>query len=154
MLVHVRAAGAAPADGVVVASVEGGGSVRVPWAIAPAPAGVPLIRSATLASSTFGRSDSRPTLLTVDAGAVVRAAGGVELRPLERLDVELARSDGTPLGLLARLRDVLPGRYVFGLTGRGPSGQPLAPGRYVVTLLGYPVNGGSPSRRKLGFTLR
>ena len=38
--------------------------------------------------------------------------------------------------------------------GRGPSGEPLPPGRYVVTLVAYPVDGGAPSRRKVGFTLR
>jgi len=42
----------------------------------------------------------------------------------------------------------------FGLTGRRPSGEPLPPGRYVVTLVAYPVDGGAPSRRKVGFTLR
>ena len=47
-------------------------------------------------------------------------AGRRQLRPLSQLDVELWRG-GERLGRLARLRDVLPGRYAFGLTGRGPA---------------------------------
>ena len=44
-----------------------------------------------------------------------------------RLDVELRTAGGKRLGLLARLRDLLPGRYAFGLTGHGPTGQLLDP---------------------------
>jgi len=149
-----HAVGTGTADGAVVGAVEGGGTVRVPWAIAFGPAQVELIRSASLSTSTFHASDRRPAVLRVDAGTVEQVAGGLELRPLARLDVELSRSDGTKVGLLARLRDVLPGSYAFGLTGRGPGGAPLPPGRYAVTVLAYPVDGGSPSRRKLGFVLR
>ena len=54
--------------------------------------------------------------------------GRPEIRPLSRLDVVLWRADGTQVGLLARLRDVLPGRDTFGLTGRDPDGQLLPPG--------------------------
>ena len=50
--------------------------------------------------------------------------------PVLRLDVELWTDKGKRLGLLARLRDVLPGRYALGLTGRGPAGTPLEPGAY------------------------
>ena len=149
-----RETGAATADGSVVANIAGGGTVRVPWAIGFAPTSIALIRSASLSSSAFPRSDRRPAVLTVDAGAVVQTAAGVEVRPLSRLDVDLSRFRGPSLGVLARLRDVLPGTYAFGLTGRGPVGEPLSPGRYVVTIVGYPVDGGQPSRRKLGFTLR
>ena len=81
-------------------------------------------------------------------------AGRLEIEPVARLDVVLGRADGTRVGLLARLRDVLPGRYTFGLTGRGPDGQVLRPGPYVATVLAYPVDGGRPSTRKVGFTLR
>jgi len=149
-----RAIGNQTADGAVVASIEGGGTVRVPWAIAFGSDDTRLVRAASLSSSEFAASDRRPALLAVDIGAVEGAAGRIEIRPLTRLDVLLARAGGPSLGLLARLRDVLPGRYTFGLTGRGPSGEPLLPGRYVVTLVGYPVDGGQASRRKLGFTLR
>ena len=39
------------------------------------------------------------------------------------------------------MHDLLPGRYAFGLTGRGPAGRPLAPGRYDVRLRAYPPAG-------------
>ena len=39
---------------------------------------------------------------------------------------------GKRIGVLARLRDLLPGQYSIGLTGRGPGGAGLAPGRYMV----------------------
>lgn len=158
-LVHVtattasEAVGTRAADGAVVGSIEGGGTIRVPWALAFAPAGSSLIGAATL-SSPFKPSDARPALLTVDAGTVQTVAGTPELHPVSRLDVLLARAGGAQVGLLARLRDVLPGRYTFGLTGRGPGGAPLPPGRYLLTLVAYPVDGGPPSRRKLRFTLR
>ena len=42
---------------------------------------------------------------------------------------------------MARLRDVLPGRYAFGLTGRGPRGGPLAKGPYRLRVLAVPPDG-------------
>ena len=47
--------------------------------------------------------------------------------PLEELRIDLFHSDRL-LGTIARLRDVLPGRYAFGLTGRGPRGRQLPRG--------------------------
>ena len=39
-------------------------------------------------------------------------------------------------------RDLLPGAYSFGLTGRGPRGATLAPGSYQIRLIAWPVLGG------------
>jgi hypothetical protein len=159
-LVHVRVltasvpAGTATADGAVVASIEGGGGVRVPWAVAFGPERVQLIQHAALGARSFTASDVRPTLLSLDAGRVLGVPGRPEIRPLALLDVELWRGDGTRVGLLARLRDVLPGRYTFGLTGRDPQGQLLQRGRYFVRIVAWPVDGGAPSSTKLPFTLR
>lgn len=44
--------------------------------------------------------------------------------------------------MLARLRDLLPGRYSIGLTGRGPGGAKLEPGRYAVRLVAHAVTTG------------
>jgi hypothetical protein len=137
------AVGTQPAGGAVVVQVDGGGTVRIPWVIAFAPPPESLIRGLTL-----HRSGPRTGVVLVDAGAV---ANGI--RPLKRLDVVLVR-DGKPVGLLARLRDLLPGRYRIGLTGFGPAGQPLPAGAYVVDLLAYPVDGGPPSRAQVGFAVR
>jgi hypothetical protein len=50
------------------------------------------------------------------------------------LEVQLRRGDEL-LGVLAKRRELLPGRYTFGLTGRGPSGEPLARRRYVIRVV-------------------
>jgi hypothetical protein len=146
--------GLATADGAVVVRVAGGGRIRVPWAIpfGSAPGG--LLGRVRLSRHSFAASDTTPALLSVDAGRVLRRDGRPGIRPLARLDVELFRADGTRVGLLARLRDVLPGSYTFGLTGRGPDGRRLPPGSYVIELVALPVDGGSPSRRKLRLALR
>jgi hypothetical protein len=159
-LVHVVAltasapSGGATADGAIVARVDGGGGVRVPWAIPFGSTRIHLIGRATLSERSFKPSDVRPPLLSLDAGRVRDVAGLAEIRPLALLDVELWRADGTRVGLLARLRDVLPGHYTFGLTGRDPEGHLLSPGPYAVRIVAQPVDGGPPSSRKLRFTLR
>ncbi len=85
---------------------------------------------------------------------MLTVSGHPEIRPVARLDVVLWRADGTQVGTLARLRDVLPGRYTFGLTGRGPDGQRLPPGDYVLRVVAYPVQTGHASVRRLPFRLR
>ena len=114
----------------------------MPWAIAFGGDDVDLIASATLSAKSFGRSDTKPALLALDAGRVLEVDGRPEIRPVRQLDVVLCRADGNRVGLLARLRDVLPGRNTFGLTGRGPDGQLLPPGSYVLRVLAYPVERG------------
>ena len=39
------------------------------------------------------------------------------------------------------MRNLLPGRYAFGLTGRAANGKRLAPGDYVLRLRAKPVAG-------------
>src|SRR5205814_4504935 len=89
-----------------------------------------------------------------DAGRVLDVGGRPEIRPVALLDMELWRADGTRVGLLARLRDVLPGHYTFGLTGRDAEGRLLQPGEYAVRIVAHPVDGGTASSRRLRFTLR
>ena len=86
--------------------------------------GSALIGAVSLSDRSFRASDRAPAVLTVQAGQVRDLAGRRQLRPVARLDVELWRGEER-LGVLARLRDVLPGRYAFGLTGRGPRGGTL-----------------------------
>jgi subtilisin family serine protease len=160
VLVHLSAitasapTGTATADGTVLVAVQGGGAIRVPWAIAFGSDTANLIGAATLSEKAFASSDTKPAILAVDAGRVLSVAGHPEIEPLQRLDVVLWRADGTQVGTLARLRDVLPGQYTFGITGRGPDGERLPPGAYVLRIVGYPVQGGPASRRRLPFTLR
>jgi subtilisin family serine protease len=146
--------GSATADGAIVVDVQGGGEIRVPWAIPFASQSIDLIRAAGLSDKVFAASDRAPTLLSVDAGRVLVESGHVEVRPVRRLDVDLSRADGRRVGLLVRMRDLLPGRYTLGITGRGPSGRLLPAGGYVLTLRAYPVDQGPASVRTLRFSLR
>jgi hypothetical protein len=132
--------------------VSGGGRIFVPWAVALPAQGSPLIGRVTLSAKSFRASDRAPAVLTVQAGQVRDRAGRRQLRPLSQLDVELWRG-GERLGLLARLRDVLPGRYAFGLTGRGPRGGPLARGPYRLRVVARPPDGPTEVQ-SVGFRIR
>ena len=120
--------------------VAGGGRLYVPWAVALPVRGAALIGDVSLSARSFRASDRAPAVLTVQAGQVRDLAGRRQLRPVSRLDVELWRGDER-LGVLARLRDVLPGRYAFGLTGRGPRGGALAHGVYKLRVVALPPEG-------------
>jgi hypothetical protein len=126
--------------------------VALPWAVALPVGGGPLIGRVTLAPRSFRASDRAPAVLTVQAGQVEELAGRRQLRPVARLDVELWRG-GRRLGLLARLRDVLPGRVAFGLTGRGPGGGGLAAGPYRLRVVATPPQG-RPESRIVAFRIR
>ncbi len=138
--------------GAVRLAVAGGGRVRIPWAVALPGRGAPLLGQIRLSTSSFRASDRAPAVLSVRAGSVTDRAGRIQLRPLARLDVELWRGQ-EKLGLLARLRDVLPGSYAFGLTGRGPNGGGLPPGRYRLRVLAVPPDG-TYERRFVRFQIR
>jgi hypothetical protein len=69
----------------------------------------------------------------------VSAADG-SIEPVGLLELELWTTQGKKLGVLASLRDLLPGRYAFGLTGRVASGKLLPPGLYVLRLRAQPVD--------------
>ena len=132
--------------------VTGGGQISVPWAVALPVQGSALIGGLTLSARSFHASDRAPAVLTVQAGQVRDLAGRRQLRPVSRLDVELWRGDRR-LGVLARLRDVLPGRYAFGLTGRGPRGGTLPRGAYTLRVVALPPDGPAEAE-VVGFRIR
>ncbi len=138
--------------GAIRLAVAGGGRVEVPWAVALPAQSAPLLGQIHLSTASFRASDRAPAVLSVRAGSVTDRAGRTQLRPLARLDVELWRGQ-TKLGLLARLRDVLPGSYAFGLTGRGPGGGGLAAGVYRLRILAVPPDG-TYERRFVRFRIR
>ncbi len=107
-------------------------TVHVPWAVA-VPAPVDALTRVRLAVPKGRVSDQTPAVLSLTAGAVTTDPG-LAIRPLESLEVRLVRG-GELLGVLARRRELLPGRYAFALTGRGPGGERLPRGAYVVRLL-------------------
>jgi hypothetical protein len=134
-------------SGVLVIRAAGSRPTRVPWAVAPrTAAGRSLVGDVRLSHDRFAPSAFAPVVLAFRAGRIVPAAGGETIEPVGLLELELLNDRGRRLGILARERDLLPGRYAFGLTGRGPNGRKLPPGRYVVRLRATAVDGadGSP----------
>jgi len=145
------------ASGVLVATAPGVHAVRIPWALAPRPAvGDALIDSVALSNWEFAPSKSAPAVLAFRAGRAAAVPGGERIEPVGLLDVELWTPKGKRLGVIARLRDLLPGRYAFGLTGRGPDGKVLAPGTYILRLRAQPVDaadGTPPSTAETAFRI-
>jgi hypothetical protein len=92
-------------------------------------------------------------LLELRAGRLVTERGRSEVLPLSHLDLDLWRGRRR-IGRLARLRNLLPGRYTFGLTGRGPAGRRLPPGRYTLRLIAFPPGEAPPSRQFVQFTIQ
>ena len=136
-----RRPGSGLAQGFLLVTPRGGAPLRVPWALGFLPPRLDLLDRVRLSRSEFAPSDDAPAVLVFQVGRVERAAGRNALYPAARLDVELWRTGRRPrrLGLLARLRDLLPGRYALGLTGRGPSGDVLPRGRYALRLVAVPT---------------
>ncbi len=127
------------ATGELVLAVSESSEVHVPWAVAVPGANVDLLSGVKLEPTGDRVSDVTPAALSLVAGALIPAPGP-QVRPLEMLEVQLRRRDEL-IGVLARLREVLPGRYTFGLTGRGPGGERLRRGTYVVRVVARPGDG-------------
>jgi len=158
VLLRVRVAsapiGSAAAEGSLRVRARGGTPVRVPWAVTFGPAPKTLLGPLHLRPDHFKPSDSAPALLTFQAGRILGFAGRRQLQPLESLELRLLRGDGTDLGTLARLRNLLPGRYAFGLTGRSPAGNPLGRGRYLVRVIADPEAPGPATRKEVAFWIQ
>jgi hypothetical protein len=126
------------ATGELVLRVGDSPEVHVPWTVA-VPPDVDFVSRVSLATTGTRVSDATPAALSFVAGSVT-AEPDPQVRAIELLEVELWRA-GTRIGLLARRRELLPGRYTFGLTGRGPTGERLARGTYTVRLVAHPGDG-------------
>ena len=146
--------GDAPAEGVLVVTPLAGRQVRVPWTILFGKRRSPSLASVRLSTRRFVPSDAAPALLSFVAGSVPRSGVGPNVLPLSRLDLELWSPDGGHIGLLARLRDVLPGRYSFGVTGRDPTGAVLPVGEYDLRLVAYGTDAGPPTTRTVSFSIK
>jgi hypothetical protein len=134
------------ASGVLVVEARGSHTARVPWAIGSSPDSGNLVDSVSLSNWEFKPSKTAPAVLAFRAGSAESGPGGSRIEPVGLLDLELWTTKGERLGVIARLRDLLPGRYAFGLTGRGPDGKVLKPGTYVLRLRAQAVDAadGSP----------
>ena len=125
------------ATGELVLRAAGAPEVRVPWAVAVPR--VDLVSRVTLVPTDERVSDATPAVLALVAGAVTPIPHP-QVRAVELLEVQLWRGQRL-LGVLARRRELLPGRYSFGLTGRSASGERLRRGSYSVRVVAWPGDG-------------
>ena len=132
--------------------VQDGTTLRVPWSITVPAVHRRLIGSAKLSSRKLVPSDADPAVLTVVAGRVDGSKDRPQLMPLEQLQIDLYRS-GVHVGSLVRIREVLPGRYAFGITGRGPNGRRLRTGDYELKVVATAVGGAAADERTVPFTV-
>jgi hypothetical protein len=146
--------GRAPAEGTVVVTGSGGGSIRLPWAVTFGAPPDTLLGPLHLSTRGFSPSDAAPALLTFQAGRILSESGRDEVQPIALLQLDLLRADGTDFGTLVRLRDLLPGRYAFGLTGRSPAGNTLGRGKYILRVTAVPSLPGPASRGVVTFTIK
>ncbi|MEI7760311.1 MAG: S8 family serine peptidase [Thermoleophilia bacterium] len=138
--------------GSLAVHVRSGATLRIPWTITVPVVGLDLIRNVRLSSHAFRSSDIEPAVLTVILGRVDGRPDRPQLLPLEEAKIDLYRAD-RPLGQLALVRDLLPGRYSFGITGRGPDGKRLPPGPYELRITAIPVGGGFPDEESVLFVI-
>lgn len=150
---------AAPANerivtGVVQVAADGSETLHVPWALGFRRYTTNLLARVALSAAAFKPSDTQPAILTVQAGNLVRDQG-LQIRPVARLDILLYSASGRFLGVMARLRNLLPGSYSFGITGRGPTSVVLPPGSYELRLAAWPTlpQGAPPSRAQVSFRI-
>jgi Subtilase family len=153
---RARLRGAPPedgsAEGAVLLIARGAGPLKIPWAITFGPGPTTLVSAIGLSATEFKPSDTTPAVLSLQAGSVLQAPTGPQVQPVKRLDVELWRGR-VRLGLLARLRDLLPGRVAMGLTGRDPDGTVLRRGKYTIKLLALPTTNGAVTRKTIDFKI-
>jgi hypothetical protein len=147
--------GARIVTGTIAVSAPGTQTLHVPWALLFGETEGRLIGSASMSETSFKPSDTSPAILTVQAGALVQE-GGLQIQPVRRLDILLYSGAGKFLGVMARLRDLLPGSYSFGITGRGPTSARLAAGVYELRLAAWPTLplDAQPVRAQVKFTLQ
>jgi hypothetical protein len=131
-----------------------GHTMHVPWAMLFRGDTSKLLGSATISAKSFAASDTDPAILSVQAGALARD-DGLQIEPVRRLDILLYTGSGKFIGVMARLRDLLPGSYSFGITGRGPTSDRLAPGAYELRLAAWPTLplDAKPQRLQVSFDL-
>ncbi|MDH5334086.1 MAG: S8 family serine peptidase [Thermoleophilia bacterium] len=140
-------------EGVLRVTARAGGVLRVPWAIAVPASDRALLDGVRLSTAAFKPSDTQPAVLSLVAGRVDGSIDRPQLLPLKSLTIDLYRGRRN-LGRLVGLRDVLPGRYAFGITGRGPRGARLAPAGYELAIVATPVGGGRPEESRVVFRVR
>jgi subtilisin family serine protease len=139
------------ATGEIVVRAPGSPELHVPWAVA-VPVRTDLLTRVVVAQPAARVSETSPAILTLVVGSV-SGAPVPQVRGVGVLQIELWRG-AERLGLLARRRELLPGRYTFALTGRAPDGSVLARGEYVLRVVATPGDGTRKQSEKVAFRVR
>jgi hypothetical protein len=140
------------ATGELVLRVAGAEEAHVPWAVAVPRPGAPLLSRVEIRTTGRRVTDTSPAILSLVAGSVTPSPDP-QVRALASLELQLVR-DRETLGVLARRRELLPGRYSFGLTGRGPDGERLRRGAYVVRVVARSDDGTRRSVESVPYLVR
>jgi hypothetical protein len=127
--------------------------LHVPWAITFGKPARAALSEVALSANSFKPSDTTPAVLSLRAGSLLQTPAGPQVQPVARLDFELWRGKER-VGLLARLRDLLPGQLALGLTGRKPNGQRLPSGQYRLELVALPTGSGPATRVAVRFRIK
>jgi hypothetical protein len=140
LAINAPAGVGAGASGVVLAIADHAAPARIPWAVGRRPAeSAGLVGSLSISNWEFQPSNTAPSVVVFRAGRADPSVDG-SIEPVGLLEVELWTPGGKMLGVIARLRDLLPGRYALGLTGRDANGKVLPVGTYVLKLRAQPVD--------------
>jgi hypothetical protein len=143
VVVHADTSNLAPrlraVSGVIRLHVSDSRTVRVPWTIAVPDGHLRLLSHVSLETTGRRITDATPAVLGMVVGGIAPEPAP-QIRPVLLLQVELWRN-GKLLGVLAETRELLPGRYSFGLTGRGPRGGRLRRGDYTIRVVAHPGDG-------------
>jgi subtilisin family serine protease len=153
-VVNTRLIGRAPAEGGVLLVPRGGAPLRLPWTVTFVKPPRSVLGPVRLSTTVFTPSDTAPALLTFRAGVLAEEAGRDAIQPVSLLRLELLHADGRDIGPLVTLRDLLPGRYAFGLTGRGPAGNALGKGHYLLRVTALPSLPGPTGVSAVPFTIK
>jgi subtilisin family serine protease len=147
----------AGASGVLLAIADDAPPARVPWAVGRRPdKATQLVGSVGISNWEFAPSNSAPSVVVFRAGRADPAGNG-SIEPVGLVEVEVWTLEGKKLGVIARLRDLLPGRYALGLTGRDANGKVLSAGTYLLKLRAQPIDsedGTTPSIAQTVFRIK
>jgi len=142
--------------GWMIVSIEGGSTLRVPWALSRnGDLAAGLIAKAALTSPRVEPTgdDSAATRLALVLGSAKSSGSArLEIAPVQRLSVDLYR-DSHLLGRLVERHELLPGSYRYGITGIDPTTRKaLTPGIYRLVIDAVSADDVT-SERQLGFTV-
>jgi Subtilase family len=146
--------GTTPAEGSIVLEPSAGDALRLPWVLTFMQPPETVLGQVRLSTDSFTPSDAGPALLTFRAGQILTEDGRDAVQPIALLRLDLLDAKGTVIGTLVTLRDLLPGRYAFGLTGRTPVGNTLTQGRYRIRVTAVPSFPTTPSQAEVAFTIK